>query len=360
MNLKPPILSLICGLALTTALWPLVNQNGLTLPNPLPAALAQFQTNSLYKAQPGPYSVGVADDLTLNDSRRNRTVPLKIYYPDGPGPFPVIVFSHGGGGTKDAFSELSFFWASHGYVSIHPTHLDHDLKREQQGSSRRELGEIAKTDSTLWQSRTDDISLIISSLGSLEQQVPALSGKFDNQHIGVAGHSFGAATALMVAGTKIDTNQSRDISFRDPRVKAFIAISPDGAGQRGLDPDAWNQITTPVMTIAGSLERGDTFRMEPYQGMPPGDKYHMVVDGARHYSFNDAKTDGGRQRGRQRGGRRRGNQDGSSVDAIHTLLGSTSVAFWDAYLMQNGSAKQYLAAKGPAIFGAGAVTFFAK
>ena len=30
----------------------------------------------------------------LHDAARNKDVPLKIYYPEGTGPFPVIVFSH--------------------------------------------------------------------------------------------------------------------------------------------------------------------------------------------------------------------------------------------------------------------------
>lgn len=65
-------------------------------------------------------SVGVVADLQLTDHRRDREVPVKIYYPDADGTFPVIIFSHGTGGSQESFAHLSRFWSSYGYVCIHP------------------------------------------------------------------------------------------------------------------------------------------------------------------------------------------------------------------------------------------------
>ena len=42
-----------------------------------------------------------------HDSKRDRDVPVKIYSPkSGSGPFPVIIFSHGLGGTCETYSDL--------------------------------------------------------------------------------------------------------------------------------------------------------------------------------------------------------------------------------------------------------------
>jgi predicted dienelactone hydrolase len=44
----------------------------------------------------------VVPDLTLRDEKRGHDIPLKIYHPGGgAGPFPVVVFSHGLGGSRE-------------------------------------------------------------------------------------------------------------------------------------------------------------------------------------------------------------------------------------------------------------------
>src|SRR5262245_28292172 len=61
------------------------------------------------------------------DTARHRKVPVKIYYPKtGHGPFPVIIFSHGLGGSRENYEYLGHHWASHGYVSVHVQHLGSD------------------------------------------------------------------------------------------------------------------------------------------------------------------------------------------------------------------------------------------
>jgi predicted dienelactone hydrolase len=61
------------------------------------------------------------------DQKRQRNIPVKIYYPKtGGGLFPVIVFSHGLGGSREGYEYLGQYWASHGYVSVHLQHLGSD------------------------------------------------------------------------------------------------------------------------------------------------------------------------------------------------------------------------------------------
>ena len=75
-----------------------------------------------YSASAGPHRVLTIDQLVLHDAARNKDLPLKIYYPEGAGPFPVIVFSHGLYASKDTYWALAQYWASYGYACIHPSH----------------------------------------------------------------------------------------------------------------------------------------------------------------------------------------------------------------------------------------------
>ena len=100
-----------------------------------PAALAllALATTSIavaphpYKKDAGPLAVAVTRYDWVDSARNNRPVPVKIYSPEkGAGPFPVIVFSHGLGGSREAYEYLGRHWASYGYVVAHLQHAGSD------------------------------------------------------------------------------------------------------------------------------------------------------------------------------------------------------------------------------------------
>ncbi len=324
-------------------------------------------TNSVYQANPGLYRVGVLDNITLTDTRRGRDVPVKIYYPQGQGPFPVIIFSHGAGGSKEIYSYLGEFWASHGYVSIHPTHQGTDTTvLRTQG-----LAGLAKNSNEprQRQQRSQDISFIIDSFGTLERQAPELGAKMDQSRIGVAGHSLGAYTTMAVAGVRLAPPWGQGGGVRDPRVRAFIAISPQGPGDAGLDRYSWDAITAPVMIVTGTRdiaretvgrqEQPASWRRQPFQYMPPGDKYLVLITGATHSAFGTGENRAGvrsengvglRRRRLLRENRQR--QTDANTEANTTGIADTetvqrytqiaSLAFWDAYLKGETPARTYL------------------
>src|SRR6266849_1411763 len=79
-----------------------------------------------YRASAGPFTVEVVRYEWL-DQRRERKVPSKIYFPkEGAGPFPVIIFSHGLGGSREGYEYLGRHWAASGYVSVHLQHPGSD------------------------------------------------------------------------------------------------------------------------------------------------------------------------------------------------------------------------------------------
>ena len=289
------------------------------------------------KSQDGSLSVEVADDLSLKDPVRKKELPFKVYYPKTGGPYPVIVFSHGFGGNKDGFGPVGKHWASQGYVVIHPSHED-GLSRQgnearnsggEGGGLRGRLGNLRNdlSDTNKISGRVADLVLVLDKLEDLPNLAPGLKGKLDSKTIGVAGHSFGAYTAMLIGGVTTDFGKEKDKSFLDKRVKCILPISAQGTGQQGLTEQSWNALRMPMMTITGTEDRGVggqsvEWRKEPYKYSPAGDKYLIVIEGANHMSYGGAL--------RIRGG------------GVTDIVNFSTTKYWDAYLKNSQEAKEYL------------------
>ena len=97
---------------------------------PCIALLALGLTMALSAAEPwhGTLPAGTSKwvDVTvaLEDGT---TAAVRVHHPSvGDGPWPVVIFSHGLGGSREGYGFLGQRWAEHGYVSIHPDHPGSD------------------------------------------------------------------------------------------------------------------------------------------------------------------------------------------------------------------------------------------
>ena len=73
---------------------------------------AVASSGKAYTDAAGPYKVASVK-YEWRDTARDREVPVKIYYPaDCNTPCPVIIFSHGLGGSRDGYEYLGRHWAS--------------------------------------------------------------------------------------------------------------------------------------------------------------------------------------------------------------------------------------------------------
>ena len=308
------------------------------------------------------------DNIILKDERRNREIPVKIYYPQESGAFPVIIFSHGTGGSKESFSYLGEFWASCGYICIHPTHLGSDF------SLLAKIGLQALLESTnqpeSWLERPKDISFVIDSLSEIEQQIPAIAGKINQSFLGVSGHSYGAYTTMLLAGAIIEIPGVKAASLgQDDRAWVFLPISPPGTGRLGLNDCSWDKIAAPVMSISGSKDQGwegepPAWRMESFKYMRPGDKYHLLIKGANHFSFDPDVGTGRKPFQRinkiNKIAERHPPQEEERKMLIKSYLKTTSIAFWDAYLKFKKPAKDYLSSDTITTSSNGDLTIFLK
>jgi len=79
-----------------------------------------------YKQEPGPFQVRVLL-FDWTDAKRSRTVPVKIYFPSpARTSCPLIILSHGLGGSRQGYRYLGEHWATHGYISLHVQHPGSD------------------------------------------------------------------------------------------------------------------------------------------------------------------------------------------------------------------------------------------
>src|SRR5262249_28877037 len=173
-----------------------------------------------YGVADGPLVVSEISDLVLHDAKRNKRLHIRLFYPVKADKYPIIVFSHGAGGSQDCCDSLTRHWASYGYITIQPTHADSALQRRNAGDEHigflQAVREALKKPE-LWQSRPEDISFVLDSLAELQRRIPELAGEINTSRIGVGGHSMGSYTAEAMAGALIDLPNRKGTSFLDPR-----------------------------------------------------------------------------------------------------------------------------------------------
>ncbi len=260
----------------------------------------------------GSYTVKEIEHAELVDQPRHRKVPLKVFIPQGQGPFPLIIFSHGAAGNFDANITQAQHLASHGYVVVAPTHLDSSNLKFRYYISRRggrmspgaALHRIT-CDADAALERPGDVKFAIDMALKWNSGDADLKGRIQPNEIGVTGHSFGAYTTEVVCGAKPRLNYliagSKPLPLKvpanlaDPRVKAGVALSPQGPGTVCFDEKSFASIDRPMLWITGTKDTQKKFdgtqmpataRQDGFALMPPGDKYLAWLINADHMGFS--------------------------------------------------------------------------
>jgi pimeloyl-ACP methyl ester carboxylesterase len=206
-------------------------------------------------------------DFTWHDVQRDRVVPARLYWPSEAAEqaLPLVVFSHGLGGSRLGYSHLGRHWAAQGYASLHLQHAGSD-RAVWTGGAFSLLGNLqaAASDANAI-ARARDVSFGISTLLA----EPAFGTRIDAARIAVAGHSYGANTALLVAGARLQREvdgEWRSLDFRDPRVKAAILLSTPPFYREGDVKAILSPIDIPTLHLTGTK---DVIRIPGYRSEPP-------------------------------------------------------------------------------------------
>ncbi len=261
------------------------------------------------------------------DEVRHRPVPARIYDPPtGDGPVPVIIFSHGLGGTRNGYEYLGRHWAGHGYVSVHIQHEGSDDAVWRGSRQPFKAMQRAAFDPANAINRPKDVSFAIDQMERINREAGPLQGRLDLDHIGVAGHSFGAYTTLASVGQSI----SRSRTLADPRIRAAIPMSAPVPDRPGVKLDnVYRQINVPVFHMTGTHDDSPIGNTSPKQRRLPFDHgagrpcYLLILKDADHMAFAD-----------------------HGAANYHELICAGSTAFWDAYLKDDAPARVWLAEGG--------------
>jgi len=200
-----------------------------------------FLLSGLARAEPS------ARDFDWFDEARQRSVPVRLYWPDGAKPVTLVVFSHGIGGSRRGYSYLGEYFAANGVASLHLQHVGSDrslwtgnvlslLARLQDAAQEREALE-----------RVRDLSFALDQILAHEE----FGRRINRRSIAAAGHSYGANTALLAAGASVQ-REGRRLELRDPRVKAALLLSaPPFYGEDDLKA-ILHSITLPTLHVTAT------------------------------------------------------------------------------------------------------------
>ena len=245
----------------------------------------------------------LADDPAIGEG-------LTCRWPSEVDPRGLVVFCHGLGSSGRGYRDLSRHWARCGYLVLQPTFSDAigrvaakepelglDPQADLSGwlqmpAARARMFEILHAPEH-WLERVATVGRVMDRLDAVLQ---ATCGRQDQPLPGaVAGHSFGAYTAQLLAGAEIDLPDGRPNRFRDGRFGAAILLSAQGRDQQGLRDGSWDAMDGPVLTVTGTLDRGAKggdwhWKSEPFDLAPPGGKYLAVLQDGDHHlgGFGDS------------------------------------------------------------------------
>lgn len=203
----------------------------------------------------GPYTIDVSTDA-----------------PVAAGQFPLVVISHGNGGTPIIYRTIGTHLAKNGYVVAMPEHP---------GNNRTD-NKLEGTHENLV-NRPRHIRLTIDAI-SLDDRFSAC---VQTDNVAIVGHSMGGYTALAVAGGIPWTKDHKRVEVvPDLRVRALVLLAPATAWY--LPEDSLKNVTVPILML---IAEHDPYTPRWHADLvlaDVADKDQVtcrVIENAGHFSF---------------------------------------------------------------------------
>jgi predicted dienelactone hydrolase len=308
------------------------NVLALVLPQDPPLPAAEPKAPTAY--DPLAVAEGDATSLTLSfrDERRDRTIPVRVYLPAATTPAPVIVWSHGLGGSRDNSPYLGTHWSKRGYVCVFLQHPGSDEAVWRDAPLRERMGALrAAASMANLRLRCEDVGKALDQLALWHaDDQHELHGRLDLERVGMCGHSFGAQTTQCVGGQSAPLVGAR---FRDDRIDAALPMSPAPPARADVRK-AFGDVRIPWLLMTGTHDgspiddRDPATRREVYPALPTTiDRYELVLHEAEHSAFADVPLRG---------------ETKARKATHHRSILALSTAFWDCHLRGDAAARAWL------------------
>ncbi len=270
-------------------------------------------TLSFNPSQLGSGKVQVINLPKLKDEKRQRLVPVDIYWSNSTTPTkPVVILSHGFSSDRTDMRYIAEHLASYGYVVAAVEHIGSN-QNYQLDLTRPGIVPFMKPQEFL--QRPQDISFILDELAKLNQKDKhPLQGKLTTNKAMIIGHSFGGGTTLSIAGAELQVDSLKQrcpqilattvsiaeglqcvaqrlpksrYQVRDSRIKQVIALNPTSSlmfGETGLE-----KVQIPTLVLASSMDKATPALTEQIISFTkiPSPKWLVGIVGATHASIKD-------------------------------------------------------------------------
>jgi predicted dienelactone hydrolase len=272
-----------------------------------------------------------------------------------PGKFPLVVLSHGTGGSALMMAWIGTALAAHGYIAAAVNHPGNNAAEAY----------TAQGFSTWWE-RAHDLSVLIDKMLA----DPAFGPRIDPRRIGAAGFSLGGYTMIEIAGGITDPAAFRAFcaspradnicksppefpdlveqfnrlsqtdhefqaalghagdSYRDARIRCVFALAP--ALGPAFTPASLEKIAIPVEIVAGEHDENVPIASSAryFVAHIPGSRLIILPGGVGHYVFLGSCTG----QGRKLQPLICSDAPGVNRDAIHKRAVNLALDFFDANL----------------------------
>jgi predicted dienelactone hydrolase len=242
------------------------------------------------------YSIAEVADPTLG-----LTFPLLLLYPTstsgrveqlGPyeldiaheapvaaGIFPLVLISHGTGGSPLVYRTLAHYLARHGFIVGLPEHPFNNRNDNTWAGTIQNL-----------EARPRHLQLAIDSISTH----PRFSNSVQPDAVAVIGHSMGGYTALALAGGlptafPYESPTGQEVVVPTPfegRVKALVLLAPATPWFR--KPAALRNVKAPILLLEAELDAytpAEHGQLVVHGVATPQNVVHRTVPNAGHFSF---------------------------------------------------------------------------